>query len=136
MASNRLTRVNELLKREIAGAFYRLINEPGFDLAAVTVTHVETSSDLRSARVYLSIRGDVDAQRLMLKQVRNHRKDFQGFVGRNVVLKYNPYLKFQMDSSLQEGDRVLQMIADMEELEERSSDTDPTWESSIEQPET
>jgi len=57
MKTDRLTRVNELLRREIGVVLYRLLDRSQFDLAALTVTHVITSSDLRSARVLISIRG-------------------------------------------------------------------------------
>ena len=59
MSVKRLVRVNELIKREVATALYRVMNEKGFDLSAVSVTHVITSSDLRTARVLVSIRDHV-----------------------------------------------------------------------------
>ena len=115
MGTQRLSRVNELLKREIAGALYRVIHEPNFDLAAVTVTQVATSRDLRHARVFLSIRGDPEAQERMVRQIRRRRKALQSVVGRNVVLKYNPSLRFELDPSVQEGDHILEMIAELDE---------------------
>jgi ribosome-binding factor A len=114
MASNRLTRVNELLKREIASAIYRVVNDPEFDFAAVTVTQVEASSDLRHARVFLSIRGADEARRAMLRQIRRHRRDFQEEVARNVVLKYNPHLRFELDRSVERGDRILHLISELD----------------------
>lgn len=115
MSANRLTRVNELLKREIAGALYRVMNDVEFDPARVTVTHVVTASDLRKARVHLSILGTEEEQIQIMRDIRKHRKALQEIVGRNVVLKYNPHLEFALDQSLRDGDRVLQMIAEMEE---------------------
>jgi len=113
MPSQRLIRVNELLKREIANALYRVMNDREFDLAAVTVTHVETSSDLRHARVALSVRADENGRRAMLRVLRKHRKDFQEVVGRNIVLKYNPYLRFELDDSVRQGDRILEILSEL-----------------------
>ena len=49
MSSSRLDRINHLLQREVAEMMYRIMNEAGFDLSAVTVTGVTTTSDLRTA---------------------------------------------------------------------------------------
>jgi ribosome-binding factor A len=114
MPSDRITRVNELLKREIASAIYRVVDNPDFDFAAVTVTKVRVNSDLRSARVFMSIRGDEAVRRHLLKQIRGHRRDFQEAVGKNVVLKYNPLLKFEMDGSVEQGDNVLKLISELD----------------------
>jgi ribosome-binding factor A len=62
MRPQRLTRVNQLLKQEVAEQLFRIMHEPGFDAAACTVTRVITSSDLRHARVLMSIRGEPDRQ--------------------------------------------------------------------------
>ena len=51
MSVDRMVRVNELMKREIAGALYRVMNEKNFDLSAVTITRVSVGSDLHHARV-------------------------------------------------------------------------------------
>ena len=116
MGNHRLNRVNELVKREIAGALYRVINEPEFDHAAVTVIRVETARDLRRARVYLSIWGDADSRHRMLRLMRKHRIDIQREIGSNLVLKYTPQLRFEFDPSVQEGDRILHMISELDEF--------------------
>ena len=129
MSSNRLTRVNELLKREIAGAMFRVMdNAVDFDPGAVTVTHVVTNSDLRGARVFLSIRGDEFQREKMLKAIWKHRKDFQEVIAKNVVLKYNPHLHFAMDNSLREGDRVLGLIAELEKKNPSEPDDEFDWD--------
>lgn len=113
--SNRLTRVNELLKREIAEVLYREMNDKGFDFAAVTVTGVEISSNLRRARVLVSLRGDEEACAHMLRMLRHHRADIQRRVHGDVVLKYTPVLSFERDLSIARGDRVLQLLDRIEE---------------------
>jgi ribosome-binding factor A len=110
MNDQRITRVNELLRREIGSSLYRVINETDCDLSAVTVTHVITSRDLRTARVLLSIRGDQDQQKRMLSRIVRHRIDIQEVIHKNVILKYTPRLTFSLDSSLEAGDRVLGIL--------------------------
>jgi len=103
-----------LLKREIASAIFRIVDNPDFDFAAVTVTKVAVNSDLRRARVFMSIRGEEPVRKKLLKQIRGHRRDFQEAVGKNVVLKYNPLLKFELDGSVEQGDTVLKLISELD----------------------
>ena len=115
MKIDRLTRVNVLLRREIGVSLYRIMNEKRFDLAAVTVTHVITSSDLRSARVLVSIRDpDPKHRGEMLALLEKHRPDIQRQIADNVILKYTPRLSFELDMSIEEGDRVLSLLSKLE----------------------
>lgn len=124
MSTNRLTRVNELLKRELAGALFRVLNSNEVDLASITLTRVVCNSNLRKARVYLSVRGDEHTQQHALRQVRRHRVDFQRIVAENVVLKYNPQLHFVLDPSVQEGDHVLEILSELGRLNPDDEDID------------
>lgn len=110
MGTQRLTRVNELLKREIAGVLFRVMNEQAFDLSAVTVTRVDTSSNLRQAQVFVSIRGEEPEQRKMLGLLKKHRGQIQRMVSKSVVLKYTPHLYFHLDESVHGGDRILELL--------------------------
>ncbi|HMP90037.1 MAG TPA: 30S ribosome-binding factor RbfA [Kiritimatiellia bacterium] len=115
MSIDRLTRVNQLLKQEIAESLFRVINDPGADISAVTVTRVVTSSNLRHTRVYVSIRGDESVQRNLMNLIRAHRKDVQQNVARHVVLKYTPQISFELDHSIEAGDQVLNLLARLED---------------------
>lgn len=111
MKTDRLTRVNELLRREIGSALYRLLDRSQFDLAAVTVTHVITSSDLRTARVLVSIRGHEHERRAMLYRIQHLHGEIQELIAKDVILKYTPKLIFALDSSIEVGDRVLDILS-------------------------
>ena len=117
MTTNRITRVNELIKREIAGAMYRVMDPTEVDMATITVTRVATSPNLRQARVYLSVRGSSDIRQDAFRKVCKHRKEFQQIVAENIVLKYNPQLRFAIDESIQQGDRVLEILSELGPLE-------------------
>ncbi|HMP76167.1 MAG TPA: 30S ribosome-binding factor RbfA [Kiritimatiellia bacterium] len=126
MRPQRLTRINQLLRQEVAEYLFRLVNEPGFDAAAVTVTRVLTSADLRHARVLVSIRGEPETQEEMLALIRGHRIELQNLINRDIKMKYTPQLIFELDHSIAQGDQVLSMIAEMEaehpEWEDDSTD--------------
>ena len=114
MRPQRLTRVNQLLKQEVAEQLFRIMHEPGFDAAAITVTRVVTSSDLRHAKVLISIRGEPERQQQILGLISHHRKQLQDIINKNITMKYTPHLDFEQDASIAKGDDVLAMIAEME----------------------
>ncbi len=114
MHVDRLTRVNELLKREIGDSLFRVMHEQAFDLAAVSITRVITSRNLRQARVLVSIRAPAGEQARMLALLGQHRFEIQQRINRDITIKYTPRLEFELDESIAEGDRVLTLIAAME----------------------
>src|SRR3954447_2482717 len=111
MASLRLQRVRELLKREIGETIRRefQVSEAGL----ITVNDVDVSGDLHSAIVFISILGNADQKKRGMSLLVKHRKRIQGLVGRAVVLKYTPTLKFVIDDSVVRGNRVLEIIEDL-----------------------
>jgi len=114
MGINRITRVNELLHREISASLYHVIDEDAIDRSAVTVTHVITAKDLRQARVLVSIFGHENEREAILATLRRHRKAIQDYVSSKVVLKYTPRLNFVLDSSVEQGDHVLNLLDELE----------------------
>ncbi|MGE4490336.1 MAG: 30S ribosome-binding factor RbfA [Kiritimatiellales bacterium] len=114
MSSSRIIRVNELLKREIATDIPRLFANSNFDTGAVTVTRVETGSDLRDATVYVSIFGHEEERERMIRFLNGHRKDIQSRMSKHVILKYTPRLYFKLDDSIETGDRVLGILAQLD----------------------
>ena len=114
MASARIIRVNELLKREIAVDIPRLFANTFFDTGAVTVTRVETGSDLRDATVYISIFGHDEKRDGMVRFLNRHRHEIQARMSKNVILKYTPRLYFKLDDSIETGDRVLSILSQLD----------------------
>lgn len=118
MSTLRQERVRELLKRAIGEAVRRefLVDDVGL----ITVNDVDIGGDLRSAVVFISVLGNAGQQKRALQVLEEHRVRIQGLVGRAVILKYTPTLKFVLDDSIVRGNRVLQII---EELEKNPSPT-------------
>ena len=126
MPSLRLQRVRELLKREIGEVIRREfeVSEAGL----ITVSDVDVAGDLQSAVVFISILGNADQQKRGISLLARHRKRIQGLVGRAVVLKYTPTLRFLMDDTVARGSRVLGIIEELEktlpaDVEEPLEDT-------------
>ena len=125
MSIDRIERVNALIRREIGESLFHIMNEQAFDLAAVTVTHVVTSRNLRNARVLVSIRGDDAAKQRMLGLLRRHRADIQKAINRDLTLKYTPKLHFELDLSVEEGDHVLDILAHLDDPQDEKAPGDP-----------
>jgi ribosome-binding factor A len=104
--------VRELLKREIGEAVRREfhVSEAGL----ITVNDVDLAGDLKSATVFISILGNPEQQKRGFQLLNEHRVRIQGFIGKAVVLKYTPKLKFAFDDSIVRGNRVLQIIEELE----------------------
>lgn len=114
MGTPRLVRVNELLKREIAEDIHRNFSLSDFDTAAVTVTRVECAADLRDANVYISIFGHENDRDRMIAHLNRHRQEVIRLMIKRVKLKYTPRLHFVLDESIEGGDRILSLLAEME----------------------
>ena len=112
MASHRLQRVRELLKREIGEAIRREI--PISQAGLVTVNDVDIAGDLRVATVFIGILGNAEQQRTGLSLLQKNRARIQGLVAKAVILKYTPRLRFVVDDSIARGNRVLDIIAELE----------------------
>jgi ribosome-binding factor A len=108
----RITRVNELLKREIADLIEKHIEHRKDCL--ISVIEVNTTPDLRQAKVHISILGDNDAKKTMMLLLKKKRSFIQQLVARNITLKYTPVIEFYYDSRIESGDRVLAMINQLE----------------------
>ena len=112
--SLRLERVRELLKRAIGEVILREL--PVADAGVITVNEVDVASDLHTARVYVGIIGTEAQRKRGGELLQAHRKRIQAVVGSAVVLKYTPQLKFLLDESATRGNRVLQIIDEIERL--------------------
>src|SRR6266699_1081436 len=112
MQSLRHQRVRELLKREIGEIIRREI--PTGEAGLITVNDVGLAGDLQSATVFVGIVGTSEQQRKGLDMLKKERLRIQGLLGRAVVLKYTSKLRFVLDHSVQRGNRVLEIIDELE----------------------
>lgn len=121
MSLLRLQRVNALLKRELGEIVRREL--PVDRVGLISVNVVEVSSDLKHATVRVSMLGTEDQKRRGLDILQEQRVRLQALVGRAVVMKQTPVLKFILDDSIEKGDRVLQIIQELEQEQTRDPDT-------------
>lgn len=117
MSVDRLERLNALLRREIGAAIPLVMANEGIDLAAVTVTHVEASRNLRHAMVSISVLGHERERGTILRKFADRHAEFQRRINRDLKLKYTPVLQFRLDTSVEKGDHVLDVLLKLGEAE-------------------
>lgn len=119
--NRRVARVKELLKQEIAVILREELSIE--EVGLLTVNAVGVGRDLRSAIVFLGFVG-TNAQRRRAPEVLAERSGLiRARVGASVRLKFTPELRFQIDDSIEQGNRV---IALLDELEHGSTGSSPT----------
>ena len=126
MSGSRIRRVDEAVRAVLSDAITQELKDPrvGF----VTVTAVKTSTDLRHARVYVSILGDEEAREAGLAGLRSATGFLQRRVAREVRMKYTPEITFAYDDSVDRGLRINEILKDLpvtEAPEPGSGDADP-----------
>lgn len=112
MPNLRHERVRELLKRAIGEAIRREFHVN--DVGLISVNDVDVGGDLKSAVVFISVLGNPGQQKHALQVLEEHRIRIQGLVAKSIILKYTPTLKFLVDDSIVRGNRVLQIIDELE----------------------
>ena len=121
MASNRIGRINEEIQRELAQQL-RLLKDPRVQKTMVSFTHVETTPDLRYAKVYVSL-----LDRSCAKEVLAGLKSSGGFLrralGKSLQLRYTPELQWQEDDSIVHGAHILDILSKLDIPEDTEDET-------------
>ena len=112
MPNLRHFRVRELLKREIGEILRRDL--PVDTSGMVTVSDVIIAPDLKSATIYINVLGTEDQKKKTRSLLMKMRPHVRGELGRAVTLKYTPRLKFMVNESAAKGDRVLEILDEIE----------------------
>jgi len=112
MPNLRHERVRELLKRAIGEAIRREFNVS--DVGLITVNDIDVGGDLRTAVVFITILGNPTQQKHGLQVLEQNRIHLQSLVAKSVILKYTPTLRFIVDDSIVRGNRVLQILDELD----------------------
>jgi ribosome-binding factor A len=108
MAKDRMRRVNEAVREVLSEAITTELKDPrvGF----VTVTSVETSPDLRHARVFVSVLGEIEQREQSLAGLTSSHGYLQGRVASKLRLKHTPQLDFVYDESTERVMRISELL--------------------------
>lgn len=123
MVSRRVKRVAEAIRQEVSKIILYELKDPR--IVFLTVTNVEASPDLRTAKVLISILEDKTPKDTVMKGLEHARGYIQGEVATRLKMRYTPAIKFCLDESSKKSLRVLKLINEVtkEETGEISSDS-------------
>ena len=107
--SRRVDRINGVLRQEISQLLSRQIKDPRLN-ALVTITQVETASDLRTARVYLSVLGDKKTRESALEGIQSAATFLRRELRDRLTLRYTPFLTFVLDDSLENAGHLMSLM--------------------------
>lgn len=122
MKKFRKEKINELLKRELSELIMKEVKDPrvqGF----VTVTEVDISKDMKSAKVYVSIFGiDENEKKKCFKGLQSSENYLSYRISKNIRLRYTPHLTFYIDDSLEKGFNIIDKLNSIKNKEKTASD--------------
>lgn len=110
--THRLTRVKELIRRELS-----MILEKDYEFGGrlVTIHDVDLTSDLKQCFVFLGVLGKEGGDEMVLKKLNAYRPQIQRSLYKRVILRNSPQLLFRVDHSIERGVRVLNLIESLPE---------------------
>ena len=128
MASKRVVRLNEQLKRELSELIRTQVRDPR--VGVVTVTAVEIASDLGSARVFIRIIGDEAEFQETLAGLDAAAPFLRGLLGRLLHIRRIPELRFREDRSMEHARRIEKLLSEVvvpeeETVEEADAESPP-----------
>lgn len=122
MPSNRIGRTNDDIQR-VLSTLLRQIKDPRVQQGMISVTRVETTGDLRYAKVWLSVYGELDE-----KQFRRGLHSASGWLrrelGTSLSLRYTPELVFEIDHSIAYGAHISSMLESLDIPKDTEEDHD------------
>ena len=122
MASNRLMRINEEIQKELS-AMIRNLKDPRVQDTMISITRVETTPDLRYAKVYVSFLQE-DRAAEALKGLKSASGYLRRELGHALQLRYTPELQFIADDSIAYGAHILEVLRDPEKVKPVNPDND------------
>jgi ribosome-binding factor A len=109
---DRMRRVNEALREVLSARIAEGLKDPR--IGFVTVTAVETSPDLRHARVYVSVLGNEQERQDSLAGLQHAHGLLQAEIAKLTHMKRTPELKFVYDETVEKGMRINELLSDEE----------------------
>lgn len=120
MAGNRINRINDEIQKELS-ALFRELKDPRVSQGMVSITRVDTTADLRYAKVYVSAL-DKGQEKEILKGLKSASGFLRRELGHALQLRYTPELQFIGDDSIQHGAHILELLRQEEAQNQTEED--------------
>jgi ribosome-binding factor A len=112
MAVSRMRRINEVLREVVGATISSDLSDPR--IGFVTVTSVETSPDLRTAKVFVSVLGSEEEREGTLVALRSSHGVIQSRIAAETRMKRTPTLTFHYDETIEQGVRISHLLEEDE----------------------
>lgn len=112
MAGNRSARVADVIQQELASLIRNELKDPR--LGFVSIVKVEVSADIRHAKVFVSVMGDLDSAKNSLKALQSAAGFLRNEVGKALQIRFTPELHFVLDESIAHGSRIAQLLVQIQ----------------------
>ena len=118
--SNRSEHLEKVIKRLISDIIYKEVNDPRIKF--VTITRVKLSSNLASAKIYITIFNDKENVRKCLKGLRNATSFIRHEIGKDLELRRTPEIEFLVDKEMLQQYRILEITRKIKEESNKSNE--------------
>lgn len=110
MSSQRMIRINEEIKREISATISLGLKDPRAQNALVSITSVDATNDLKSAKVYVSILAEDSKKEEVMDGLRAAGGYIRSEIARKINLRHTPELIFKLDNSMEYSAKMFKKI--------------------------
>lgn len=111
MAKNRISKINEEVRRELA-AVIRELKDSRIPMMT-SVVAVNVTNDLSYAKCYISVMGDEDTQKKAIEGLKSASGFIRREIGRRIELRHTPEFQFELDRSIEHGAYINQVLSDI-----------------------
>jgi ribosome-binding factor A len=120
MGSKRLGRISEEIKKLVSNLISNQIKDPRVS-PLTSITEVQVTSDLRYAKIFISILGDDKQKEETLKGLQSASGFIRKEIGNNIKLRYTPEPIFYLDNSIERGVHIMKLIDKIKKEEDRGN---------------
>ncbi len=123
---HRQEKLGELIAVELSDLMRTRLKDPRIGFASIT--RVEVSGDFRHAKVYVSIMGSAQEREEAMRGLKHATGFLRRELGSRLVIRYIPEILFKLDTSIEEGARMLEKIRQVEEADKQLAQNQATTE--------
>lgn len=118
---HRQEKLGELIAVELSELLRTRVKDPRVGFASIT--HVDVSGDLRHAKIYISVLGTEEEQAATIRALKHATGFLRHELASRLVLRYMPELVFKLDTSIEKGSRILELIRQIEDEKTTSGES-------------
>jgi ribosome-binding factor A len=119
MPTRRTVRVAEVLRKELSACMSQSLDLEG---QLITISSIDLPPDMKQAFIYVSTLNPEVTRASALKLLNRNRAAWQGSIGRRLGIKFTPQLVFRFDDAIERGDRVMEILTEIEKQQVDTGD--------------